>query len=565
MYIMEQIHNLFYGFPEFWGGGVAHSVLILSLVISIGLYLGKIKVANISLGLTWVLFIGLVFGHFCLNLDEHLLHFLKEFGLILFVYSIGLQVGPGFFSSFRKGGARLNVFATTTIALSIIVSLVIFYLTGTPATTMAGILTGAVTNTPGLGAAQQANSDLNGVDSPEIALGYVVTYPIGVLGVICAFILLKYILRINTVKEEEEAKRGLGMMEELSVRSFSILVINKNIEGKTLHELKDIAARDFVVSRILPAGSDVHTVIVNGKTTFHQGDRILVISNPKDMEPITVLFGVPTEVDWQKCDNRMIVRRMIVTQPEINGKTLSQLKIRSHFGANITRVNRADVDLVAAPYLNLQLGDKVTVVGTELAVSQTEKVLGNSMKRLNYPNLIPIFLGIALGCILANMPIIIPGIPQYLKLGLTGGPLIAAILIWYIGPKHRLITYNTISANLMLREIGFCIFLACVGLGLGKEFMNIVISQGGLTWIGYGVLITILPILIGGIIGRTVFHLNYYTMIGVLAGTNTNPVALSYANDQTGSDSPSVGYATVYPFAMFLRILSIQIFVLVLG
>ena len=565
MYIMEQIHNLFYGFPEFWGGGVAHSVLILSLVISIGLYLGKIKVANISLGLTWVLFIGLVFGHFCLNLDEHLLHFLKEFGLILFVYSIGLQVGPGFFSSFRKGGARLNVFATTTIALSIIVSLVIFYLTGTPATTMAGILTGAVTNTPGLGAAQQANSDLNGVDSPEIVLGYVVTYPIGVLGVICAFILLKYILRINTVKEEEEAKRGLGMMEELSVRSFSILVINKNIEGKTLHELKDIAARDFVVSRILPAGSDVHTVIVNGKTTFHQGDRILVISNPKDMEPITVLFGVPTEVDWQKCDNRMIVRRMIVTQPEINGKTLSQLKIRSHFGANITRVNRADVDLVAAPYLNLQLGDKVTVVGTELAVSQTEKVLGNSMKRLNYPNLIPIFLGIALGCILANMPIIIPGIPQYLKLGLTGGPLIAAILIGYIGPKHRLITYNTISANLMLREIGFCIFLACVGLGLGKEFMNIVISQGGLTWIGYGVLITILPILIGGIIGRTVFHLNYYTMIGVLAGTNTNPVALSYANDQTGSDSPSVGYATVYPFAMFLRILSIQIFVLVLG
>ena len=565
MYIMEQIHNLFYGFPEFWGGGVAHSVLILSLVISIGLYLGKIKVANISLGLTWVLFIGLVFGHFCLNLDEHLLHFLKEFGLILFVYSIGLQVGPGFFSSFRKGGARLNVFATTTIALSIIVSLVIFYLTGTPATTMAGILTGAVTNTPGLGAAQQANSDLNGVDSPEIALGYVVTYPIGVLGVICAFILLKYILRINTVKEEEEAKRGLGMMEELSVRSFSILVINKNIEGKTLHELKDIAARDFVVSRILPAGSDVHTVIVNGKTTFHQGDRILVISNPKDMEPITVLFGVPTEVDWQKCDNRMIVRRMIVTQPEINGKTLSQLKIRSHFGANITRVNRADVDLVAAPYLNLQLGDKVTVVGTELAVSQTEKVLGNSMKRLNYPNLIPIFLGIALGCILANMPIIIPGIPQYLKLGLTGGPLIAAILIGYIGPKHRLITYYTISANLMLREIGFCIFLACVGLGLGKEFMNIVISQGGLTWIGYGVLITILPILIGGIIGRTVFHLNYYTMIGVLAGTNTNPVALSYANDQTGSDSPSVGYATVYPFAMFLRILSIQIFVLVLG
>lgn len=562
---MELIHDLFYGFPEFWGGGVAHSVLILSLVISIGLCLGKIKVANISLGLTWVLFIGIVFGHFCLNLDEHLLHFLKEFGLILFVYSIGLQAGPGFFSSFRKGGARLNALSVITIALSIIVSLVIFYATGTSATTMAGILSGAVTNTPGLGAAQQANSDLHGIDSPEISLGYAVTYPIGVLGAIFAFIVLKYLLRINTAKEETEAKRGLGTTEELSVRPFSILVKNENIEGKTLHELKGIAARDFVISRILPAGSDVHTDIVTGKTTFHQGDRILVISNPKDMEPITVLFGVPTEVDWQKCDNRMIVRRIIVTQPEINGKTLSQLKIRSNFGANITRVNRAGVDLVAAPHLNLQLGDRVTVVGTELAVSHTEKALGNSMKRLNYPNLIPIFLGIALGCIIANIPIIIPGIPQYLKLGLTGGPLIAAILIGYFGPKHHLITYNTISANIMLREIGFCIFLACVGLGSGKDFINTVISQGGLTWIGYGALITILPILIGGIIGRTVFHLNFYTMIGVLAGTNTNPPALSYANDRTDSDSPSVGYATVYPFAMFLRILSIQIFVLVLG
>lgn len=562
---MELIHDLFYGFPEFWGGGVAHSVLILSLVISIGLCLGKIKVANISLGLTWVLFIGIVFGHFCLNLDEHLLHFLKEFGLILFVYSIGLQAGPGFFSSFKKGGARLNALSVITIAISIITTVIIFYATGTSATTMAGILSGAVTNTPGLGAAQQANSDLNGIDSPEIALGYAVTYPIGVLGAIFAFIVLKYMLRINTAKEETEAKRGLGATEELSVRPFSILVKNENIEGKTLHELKNIAARDFVISRILPAGSDVHTDIVTGKTTFHQGDRILVISNPKDMEPITVLFGVPTEVDWQRCDKQMIVRRIIITRPEINGKTISQLKIRSNFGANITRVNRSGVDLVAAPHLNLQLGDRVTVVGTELAVSHTEKALGNSMKRLNYPNLIPIFLGIALGCVLANIPIIIPGIPQYLKLGLTGGPLIAAILIGYFGPKHHLITYNTISANLMLREIGFCIFLACVGLGSGKDFISTVISQGGLTWIGYGALITILPILIGGIIGRTVFHLNFYTMIGVLAGTNTNPPALSYANDQTGSDSPSVGYATVYPFAMFLRIISIQIFVLVLG
>lgn len=562
---MELIHDLFYGFPEFWGGGVAHSVLILSLVISLGLCLGKIKVANISLGLTWVLFIGIVFGHFCLNLDEHLLHFLKEFGLILFVYSIGLQAGPGFFSSFRKGGARLNRLVLLTIAISIMVTVVVFYATGTSATTMAGILSGAVTNTPGLGAAQQANSDLTGIDAPAIAMGYAVTYPIGVVGVILAFVVLKYVLRINTEKEEAEAKRGLGATEELTVRPFSILINNANIEGKALHELKNIAARDFVVSRILPVGSDVHTDIVNGRTVFHQGDRILVISNPKDMEPITALFGEPTEVDWERCDTQMVDRKIIVTRPDINGKTLSQLRIRSNFGANVTHVNRSGVDLVAAPHLDLQLGDVVTVVGSELAISHTEKALGNSMKRLNYPNLIPIFIGIALGCIFANIPIIIPGIPESLKLGLTGGPLVVALLIGRFGPKYHLVTYNTISGNLMLREIGFCIFLACVGLGAGKDFIDTVLTEGGLAWIGYGAIITILPVIIGGIIGRTVFHLNFYTLIGVLAGTNTNPPALSYANDLTNSDAPSVSYATVYPFAMFLRIISIQIFVLILG
>lgn len=562
---MELIHNLFFGFHEFWGGGVAHSVLILSLVISLGLCLGKIKVANISLGLTWVLFTGIVFGHFCLNIDGHLLHFLKEFGLILFVYSIGLQVGPGFFSSFKKGGMQLNSLAVMTIAVSIAVTLIIFYATGTPATTMAGILSGSVTNTPGLGAAQQANSDLNGIDSPEIAMGYAVTYPAGVLGVILAFIILKHMLRIDTRKEEAEAKRGLGPIEELTVIPFSILIKNGYVAGKTLRELRKLVDRDFVVSRILPAGSDIHTDTVNGGTVFHQGDRILVTSNPKDREPIIALFGVPTEVDWQKCGKQMITRRIIITKPDINGKTLSQLKIRTHFGANITRVNRSGVELVASPHLSLQIGDRVTAVGTELAISHTEKTLGNSMKRLNYPNLIPIFLGIALGCILADIPIIIPGIPQPLKLGLTGGPLIVAILIGCFGPKYHLITYNTISANLMLREIGFCIFLACVGLGSGKDFINTVVSQGGLTWLGYGILITMIPIIIGGIIGRMVFHLNFYTMTGVLAGANTNPPALSYASDLTSSGSPAVGYAAVYPFAMFLRIITIQIFVLILG
>lgn len=563
---MELIHDLFYGFPVFWGGGVAHSVLILSLVISIGLCLGKIKVANISLGLTWVLFIGLIFGHFCLNLDEHLLHFLKEFGLILFVYSIGLQVGPGIFSSFKRGGAQLNLLAAITILISIMVTVIILYTSNTSATTMAGILSGAVTNTPGLGAAQQANSDLNGIDSPEIAIGYAVTYPIGVLGAIFAIIALKYILHINANKEEAEAKRGLGITEELTVRTFSVLVKNKNIEGKTVHELKKIAARDFVLSTILPASSNRdHASIVTGKTTIHQGDRILVTSSPKDMEAITALFGAQTEVDWQKCKQLMITRKILVTKPEINGKTISQLKVRSNFGTVITRVNRSGVDFVPAPHFDLQLGDRVTAVGTELAINHTEKELGNSIKRLNSPNLIPIFLGIAIGCILANVPIIIPGIPQALKLGLTGGPLIIAILFGYFGPKYHLITYNTISANLMLREIGFCIFLACVGLGSGKDFFETVISQEGMTWIAYGSLITILPIIIGGIIGRTMLHLNFHTMIGVLAGAYTNPPALSYANNRTSSDAPSVGYATVYPFTMFLRIISIQILILILG
>lgn len=562
---MELLHNLFMGFPNLWGGGVAHSVMILSLVISLGLLLGKIKVANISLGLTWVLFVGITFGYFCFNLDEHLLHFLKEFGLILFVYSLGLQVGPSFFSSFGKGGLRLNMLAISTIAISIVVTVILFYTTGTPITTMAGILSGAVTNTPGLGAAQQANSDLNGIDDPSIAASYASAYPIGVIGAILIFLLLKYILRIHTGKEEEAAKRGLGATEELTVRPFSVCVKNEQIVGRTVRQIAEISQRDFVISRMLVDGAASPTDVINGSTVLNLNDKLLITAAPRDIEAIIACLGEPTTVDWEKCDKGHISRRILITRPEINGKTLAQLRIRSLFGANITHVYRSGVELVAAPHLQLQMGDKVTVVGSELAISHTEKRLGNSIKRLNIPNLIPIFLGIALGCLVANIPFYLPGIQAPLKLGLTGGPLVVAILIGFLGPKFHLITYNTISSNLMIREIGLCIFLACVGLGTGKEFIDTVFNGNGLAMVGYGAIITMLPLLIGGLIGRYAFHLNYYTLIGVLAGANTNPPALRYANDLTASDSPAVAYSTVYPFAMFLRIITIQILILTLG
>lgn len=562
---MELLHNLFMGFPNLWGGGVAHSVMILSLVISLGLLLGKIKVANISLGLTWVLFVGITFGYFCFNLDEHLLHFLKEFGLILFVYSLGLQVGPSFFSSFGKGGLRLNMLAISTIAISIVVTVILFYTTGTPITTMAGILSGAVTNTPGLGAAQQANSDLNGIDDPSIAASYAAAYPIGVIGAILIFLLLKYILRIHTGKEEEAAKRGLGATEELTVRPFSVCVKNEQIVGRTVRQIAEISQRDFVISRMFVDGASSPTDVINGSTVLNLNDKLLITAAPRDIEAIIACLGEPTTVDWEKCDKGHISRRILITRPEINGKTLAQLRIRSLFGANITHVYRSGVELVAAPHLQLQMGDKVTVVGSELAISHTEKRLGNSIKRLNIPNLIPIFLGIALGCLVANIPFYLPGIQTPLKLGLTGGPLVVAILIGFLGPKFHLITYNTISSNLMIREIGLCIFLACVGLGTGKEFIDTVFNGNGLAMVGYGAIITMLPLLIGGLIGRYAFHLNYYTLIGVLAGANTNPPALRYANDLTASDSPAVAYSTVYPFAMFLRIITIQILILTLG
>ena len=561
---MELLKNLFEGYPDLWGGGVAHSVLILSLVIAFGIMLAKIKVAGVSLGITWILFVGIVFGHFNMTLNEHLLHFMKEFGLILFVYSIGLQVGPGFFSAFKKGGLTLNLLAMLVVFLGVVITIILHFVTGTPITTMVGILSGAVTNTPGLGAAQQANSDLNGIDAPEIALGYAVAYPLGVVGIILSLIALKYILRINTKTEEAEAERGLGHIQELTVRPISFEIRNEAIDGKKIKDIRPLMNRDFVISRVqYNDGQKIE--LVNSDTVLHLRDKILVISTPKDIEAISVFFGKQIDMQWEQLDKKLISRRILITKPELNGKMLSQLKIRNNFGASITRVNRSGVDLVAAPQLQLQMGDRVTIVGSELAVSHAEKVLGNSMKRLDHPNLIPIFLGIALGCILGSTPFVFPGIPQPVKLGLAGGPLIVSILISRFGPQYKMITYTTMSANLMLREIGIYLFLACVGLGAGKGFVETVIYDGGYVWVGYGVIITIVPLLIAGLVGRYIFKLNYYTLIGVLGGSTTNPPALAYSNDLTSCDAPAVGYATVYPLTMFLRVLTAQILILSLA
>lgn len=560
---MEMLEKLFFGFPEYWGGGVAHSLFMLSLAITVGLALSKLKFRGVSLGLAWILFAGLLFGHFNMMLDQHLLHFLKEFGLVLFVYSIGLEVGPGFFSSFHGGGRVLNGLVTLTVGVGVVVVLAIYFTTGMSFDVLAGIASGAVTNTPALGAAQQAYSSLHNIDNATIATGYAAAYPVGVLGVILAMVLLRYLLRIDLNAEKADAEKGTGYLEKITLNTFSVKVNNAMIDGKPVRDIHHFLKRDFMISRIFRPDSDNHHELVKGDTVLRSGDAILVVAHPQDEEPICALMGERVDFDWGQFTDALVSRRIRITRSELNGKTIEQLELRSSLGANITRVNRSGVDLVATPHLKLQMGDRVTVVGSELAVTHVEKIMGNSLKRLNAPNLLPIFLGIVLGCVLANIPFVIPGITARLQLGLTGGTFIVAILMGYFGPKYNLVTYNTISANLMLRQVGFCIFLACVGLGTGATFFQTIASPTGLSWVAYGTIITMVPVLVGGIVGRLWLHINFYTLLGVLAGTNTNPPALTFVNDRNGSDTASVGYSTVYPYAMFLRIVTLQVLVFI--
>ena len=558
---MEFFKDLLWGSDSLWGGGVAHSVLVLALVIAFGVMFGKVKVAGISLGVTCILFVGIAFGHFGININEHLLHFMKEFGLILFVYSIGLQVGPGFFSSFRAGGVKLNQLAIIIVSLGALTTIGLYYVTGLPITTMVGIMSGAVTNTPGLGAAQQAYSDISGgVEAPNIATGYAVAYPLGVIGAILTILALRYILRVNSKNEEAELGVGADAQKNSSTTRTSVEIQNSAIDGKTIAEVHKLLLRDFVVSRICHVDSTPQ--LVDATTVLHCGDKILVVASPEDAEAVEMLLGQKVEMNWHDLSKDMVSRRIIITKPELNGMKLSALQIRSSCGVTITRINRAGIDLVAAGNLELQLGDRVTVVGPELSVAQAEKRFGNSLKRLRHPNLIPIFIGIALGVILGSISFHLPGIPQPVKLGLAGGPLIIAILIGRYGPHYKLVTYTTMSANLMLREVGISLFLAGVGLGAGENFVPTIIN-GGYMWILYGALITIIPLLLGGIIGKVLLKLNYFTLIGVLSGSSTNPPALAFSSEQTTTDAPSVGYATVYPLAMFMRVLAAQLLILI--
>ena len=558
---MELLRDLLWGADSLWGGGDAHSVLILALVVALGTMLGKLKVAGVSLGVTGILFVGIAFGHFGLNINEHLLHFMKEFGLILFVYSIGLQVGPGFFSSFRAGGIKLNKLAIIVILLGVATTIALYYITGLPITTMVGVMSGAVTNTPGLGAAQQAFSDITaGADAGDLATGYAVAYPLGVIGAILTIMLLRHLLRINTKQEESEASLGIDASKQSATIRTSIEVANEAIEGKTIADIHRLLSREFVVSRICQAGGEPE--LVTATTRLMCGDRLLVVASPEDSEAVVALMGHTVDMNWQEMSKDMISRRILITKPELNGVRLSTLQVRNTCGVTITRVNRAGIDLVAAGNLELQLGDRVTVVGPELSVAEAEKRFGNSLKRLRHPNLIPIFLGIALGVVLGSITFHIPGSPQPVKLGLAGGPLIVAILMGRYGPHYKLVTYTTISANLMLREVGISLFLAGVGLGAGEGFVPTIVG-GGYMWILYGALITVIPLLIAGIVGRKVYKLNYYTLIGVLAGSSTNPPALAFSSEQTSTDAPSVAYATVYPLSMFLRVLAAQLLILI--
>ena len=544
------------------GTGIAHSILVMALVISIGLLLGRIKIFGISLGTTWILFFGIFLGHIGLQINEEVLHFLKEFGLILFIYSIGMQVGPSFFSSFKQGGITLNLLASGVVLLGVFITYIIHLVTGLPIATMVGILSGAVTNTPGLGAAQQTYSDVMGTTDPTIATAYAVAYPLGVVGIIMSIVLFRYIFKINFAKENSTLDNN-DASKMTEAHMYSLQVMNPSIFGKNIREVKRLVDKEFVISRVLHARTGVLDV-PQTKTILEENDKILVVSNLKNIDVIEAFIGQRIDMDrseWNKLDSQLVSRRISITKSAINGRSIGSLKLRNLFGINITRVNRAGVDLIADSRLQLQLGDRVTVVGSEEAIANVERFLGNSLKRLREPNLISIFIGIALGVLVGSIPFMIPGVPQPVKLGLAGGPLIVAILISKFGPKYKLVTYTTMSANLMLREIGIALFLACVGLGAGENFVETVVN-GGYKWVGYGVIITVVPLLIIGIIGRKIYKLNYFTLMGLIAGSMTDPPALSYANATAGNDMPAVSYATVYPLTMFLRVITAQLLIL---
>jgi putative transport protein len=543
---------------------VAHIVLLYAFVISIGVMLGKIKIFGISLGVTFVLFAGLFVGHFGFSVNLEVLHFIREFGLILFVFTIGMQVGPGFFSSFKKGGMQQNMLAALIVFLGVGVAIILYYILAgrVPMAMMVGILSGAVTNTPGLGAAQEALRQLREageiVEIPQIALGYAVAYPLAVVGIITALILIRVIFKVSFDKETEKLNTNSETLSE-KPEILTLRFQNKLVEGRKLRDIKHLIGRNFVVSRLKRVAE---FLIPQGDTVLLKDDILLVVTTTRDVEAITAFIGEPTKLDWKESETQLVSRRIIITQSKINGKTIGSLGLRNTIGVNITRVNRSGIDLLGTSNLVLQVGDRVMVVGELAAIERVELILGNTLKRLNEPHLITIFVGIFLGILFGSIPFYFPGMPMPVKLGLAGGPLIVAILISRFGYKIKLITYTTQSANYMLREIGIALFLASVGIASGGKFIETVVSSNGLLWIACGFLITIIPLLIVGVIGRKFMNLNYFTLMGILAGSTTDPPALAYANAVSGNDEPSVAYSTVYPMTMFLRVILAQILIL---
>ncbi len=542
-----------------FGQSIAHSIFIFAVVIAVGTLLSKIRIGGISLGSTWILFAGIAASHFGMSVNSQMLDFARDFGLTLFVFSIGLQIGPGFFSSLRAGGLRQMWLAVLVMLLGVVVTVIIAVLTDTPLQTMVGVMDGAAVNTPAMGATQQAYMDITGVEDRSIPMSFAIAYPFGVVAVIIAFLLLKPLLRIN-LKVEDEALRAISNENKFAAK-YSLEVQNGQIDGKKVSEIRNIIARQFVISRISHDGNNAF--IADSESVVHLGDKLFIVSAAEDKEAILAFLGCEIsmlEQEWGEFEGKLVSRRIVVTRPEINGKKFSDLRLRTKYGINITRVNRAGVDLIPYQGMELQLGDKVMIVGSESAIDKVADLLGNSLKKLHQPHIFTIFLGIALGVLIGSIPLVES--PQ-IKLGLAAGPMLMAILIGRFGTHWHLITYTTVSANLMLREVGLAMFLASVGLTSGDGFVQALLS-GGYIWMVYALIIAIVPLVLVGIYARLVYKMDYYTLMGTLAGSMTNPIALTYANSVAGSDMPAISYATVYPLVMFLRVVIAQSMILFL-
>lgn len=536
---------------------IASTLVLYSFVIAAGIFIGKIKIAGVSLGVTFVLFVGILMGHFGYEVDSNILKFVREFGLILFIFAIGLQVGPGFFSSFKKGGVRLNMLAVLAIALNVLIVLGIYFFGNiNDINALVGVMSGAVTNTPGLAAAQQTAVQLT--NSPDeanlMAQGYAAAYPLGVIGIILSMFVIKGVFKINTdeeIKKIEEEHDASQLKPDI----LSIEVTNTLVDGKTLLELHDVITCNFVVSRIMT--SDKQIIIPTSKTQIHRGDILRVICSAQDAERFHAVLGPDVDMDWETTPRPVYSRRIMVTNSHFNGVALGSLRLHNGYELNCTRVNRAGVDLLASPSLRLQIGDRITVVGNLEDIDRLAARLGNSMKRLNQPNLITIFVGIILGIILGSI-----NLGFGMKLGLAGGPLVVAILLSRFGYKFKLITYTSSSASLLLRELGICLFLASVGIAAGKDFASAVFNSTGMWWVIWGFVITVVPLIVVGLIARGHDRINFLTIMGLNSGSYTDPPALAYANNSTGNDAPAVAYSTVYPLTMFLRVVAAQALIL---